>query len=311
MESQPGGWDPSWRHVPARRATEDKPRWPLTPLVSNLPADASPADKRFAKLYWQGACGEWSDWHQTVMSGQDVILFPEASGLVILDCDVRVVPEFSDDGKSCGFTSEKGIEQLSKAVADLGHTMAEVATYAVRTPSGGVHLYFRQNEEVMLRKTSHHRDKWRVDVIVSENLWVAAPPTPGYEVIRQIPVKTMPGWLSEWLGGVNERFKPCGGKRAERLLALSGAQSSVKLPGNGSLLDMWVKSELELVTIASDMGCWNVMIFQATCNLLEYGFDYERVKEAVITAAVPWDDRERRNAERTVESARQTVSRHE
>ena len=308
---QPGGWDAGWKHVPARRATDDKPRWPLTPLASNLPADASPADRRFAKLYWQGACGEWEDWRQTVADGKDVILFPEASRLIILDCDIKVVPEFSDDGKTSGFRAEKGIEQLDKAVASLGHTMAEIATYTVRTPSGGLHLYFRQNDDVVLRKTSHHRDEWRIDVICSENLWVAAPPTPRYEVVREIPARVMPAWLSEWLGGVNERFRPCGGKRAEKFLVMSGMQGAVKLPSGGSLLSDWVKSELELISIASDMGCWNMMIFQATCNLLEYGFDYGKVREAVLTAAVPWNEQERRNAERTVESAHQTVSRHD
>ena len=277
-------------------------------LHDNLPPDADESQKRFAKAYWQGSEAEWSDLRHSVSSGKDIILFPYRSNLVILDCDIKVVPEFGDNGKTAGFRTEKGIEQLSKAVADLGHTMAEVATYTVRTKSGGLHLYYQQNDGMPLRKTSHHREGWRVDVIVSENLWIAAPPTPGYEVVREIPARVMPEWLSEWLGSVNERFRPCGGKKAERLIARSGMQATVKAPGGGNLLVDWVNAEIDLIRLSNDHGGWNMAIFQAACNLLEYNLSYESVRDWLLAAAAPWNDQERRNAERTIESARQTVT---
>ena len=58
---------------------------------------------------------------------------------------------------SAVFTEEHGIDRLNRVAAGRGKELPP--TYTVRSPSGGLHLYYGQNEHCLVR--SHgHRPGW-------------------------------------------------------------------------------------------------------------------------------------------------------
>ena len=77
------------------------------------------------------------------------------------------------------------------------------ATYEVRTPSGGRHLYFRIAEEAdVLRRRSGIGDH-SLGAGLDLPLQVAAPPTEDYAVSRWAEIAAMPGWLIEALAAID------------------------------------------------------------------------------------------------------------
>lgn len=324
----PRCWNPAgtWQHRPVARATEDAPRRPIIPKPENLQEDAPRGDRRLAEMYWRGSgTSEWPDLLSMVSDGFslrkrlvpcDVALFPSASGLVVLDCDVK---RYDDE---TGFVVvdnvaslappivRYGLNDLRREVEALGHSMAELATYAVRTKSGGVHLYYLENPRVRLRNTGH-RHEWRIDVVAhndgADRSWVAAPPTPGYEVVRDIPVVELPDWLATWLAGLESHVPPVGHQRRQGMTrAAAEARSRVMMPvgeNDAGLLAAWVRHELDLVREANQTGGWNLAIYQCVLNLLEVGGDLDQVAEMTLEAAAPVNDLERRRAMDTVGSA--------
>lgn len=299
-------------------------------------------DYRYVERYWNGISYTWDELHRIITGEQGVMrvtrgqrsknygpkhigLSPYVNEMVVLDCDVRTsytTIESQPGTRSgrfgtVGVQRKRGIDDLALLCAALGHDISELATYTVQTPSGGLHLYFWQSYETPVEVTSHHRQGFLVDVIASENNWVAAPPTPGYRVVCDYPVATMPDWLAEALTGVNERFEPVGGKKRsaadERVAELRRAvhkQERTFAPTDGSIIGQWVAANLQLIRIANDSGCWNLTIYQVTKDLARFGWDYDSVEEVVLAAARPWSDREERNAIATIRSGFKNLARN-
>jgi hypothetical protein len=274
----------------------------------------------FSTRYWAGfgGPGTWDALLAITAGDHDVGLLPDRSGLVVLDCDVKVYePEtgFVMLGERTATLAapvvKHGISDLQREVEKLGHTMAELATYTVLTKSGGYHLYFQRNERHPLRMTGHRHD-WRVDVVAGNDLanrsWVAAPPTPGYTVARDLPVAPLPDWLAAWLSGVRDHLLPPGGRQRRLVSDLErAARSAVNggsgLPAGDGLFARWVQMRLNLVALANQHGGWNLEIYQAARDLMNVGLPQESIIDAIIAAAKPTSDLERRKALDTIRSA--------
>jgi hypothetical protein len=255
----------------------------------------------------------------------DVAIFPAPSGLVILDCDVKRYQR--DTGHVANrnhvtfgdlIEERHGVDDLRREVERLGHSMDELYTYTVKTKSGGRHLYFRENPEVSLT-TNGHRENWRVDVIAHnvgyDRSWAAAPPTPGYEVTRDIPVAPLPTWLALFLRDDVPTMEPMGGRRArQRAQARLEARDQVMIPGlsageRDSLIATYVGWVLTDVIEANKHGGWNLAIYGAVKDLMRVGYAFDQVAEVVMEHADPVNDAERRKAEYTINSAERSYAR--
>jgi Bifunctional DNA primase/polymerase, N-terminal. len=333
-EPHPVHWNPEgvWQHRPLYRKTDDYPRRPAIARPENLSKDATQGDRDYAEKYWnQSGSITWAELHDAVTNGFrfrrqqkpqpcDVALFPASSGLVVVDCDVKrydAKTGFVVTGGAASLETlvpervEYGLADLQREVEKMGHTMLELATYTVQTKSGGHHFYFRENPRVKL-VNSGHRHEWRVDVVAhnagSDRSWVAAPPTPGYEVVRDFPVTEMPDWLAGWLRDVNHKLPALGQERRKAMNLAAGEtrRRVLALPtgeADGNLMRVWVQGELDVVAESNRVGGWNLAIYQCTLNLLEGGWDKDVVELAVLKAAAPVSNLESRNAAYTIESA--------
>jgi len=322
-------WDGSrWQFIPLLRATESEARRPERPLPENLPESAGEDERLISAMYWrQGydVTTTWDDLIRAAGEGYDIGILPAASGLVIVDCDVKEYGEdgsayqpfqVKETGESTGSITyaapvvKRGLDDLKREVAKLGHSPAEIATHAVRTKSGGTHLYYRQNPDVPLESNRHHREEWRVDVICSRNSWCAAPPSSGYAVVKDLPAAVLPAWLAEFLRDVNSHLPPLGGARAVKLAAVasearSGLRLSAREQGTAprDLLAAYLAAELELVALGARLGGWNQAAFQCACNFFDLGYSLEAVEEAILGAAPPWNARGRLKIRQTIGSA--------
>lgn len=335
----PVNWDAAWKHlVLLRKSTspdgEEHTRRPLVSRPENTTYPAGSAARRFSEVYWQGLTQTWEEWAAIVdgsnpfpikpWTPKDIGFVPSLNEMVVIDCDVKEYFDAPDgscwvatDGNKNRFTFadtyvKKGIDDLARLCVDLGHHIDELATYTVLTKSGGFHLYFHQNCEYPLQHTTHHRSDWRNDVIVSENNWVAAPPTPGYRVVRDYPVATLPDWMAESLMSINDRYGPVGGSRHTRVdkhvnkLRNDIARSVSPWQKNGATEDgthsQYIAALLQTVRMSNQDGMWNKTIYQVTKDLARLGLDYATIESMVLSAALPDNEREKRNATRTIAS---------
>lgn len=319
--------EPELRFIPIRRPTDDNPRQPLHARSENL-INPTPGEINQSDLYW---CGFTSDQVTKVTSqGLDLAVLCGQSGVVILDCDVRT---YLSDGLTIWnpdapvknhvtygdmFVERRGIDDLAKVVAELGHEMADIRTYAVWTKSGGIHLYYGQNPRYQLKSKSH-RENWLVDVKASDNAWCVCPPTVGYSVAVDAPIIQMPDWLAAWIQNLSVNRGPVGGRVKKRLQERhAGLRSQVCSCGTeldedtsfGHLLDKLIDHALHEVSLANRFGGWNNQIHQATLNLLELGIPADEVRAEVLHVAQPWNEREMRNATSTIDSAMRKHSRN-
>lgn len=331
LTAQPRHWNSNWAHfvlAPKTYGTDGVPipRRPTISLPQNCGAPEGSDKYTFAEQYWQGIRFTWEEavgivsgelnWPYAFKGRKDFGLSPRLNDLVVLDCDTKTgyVTRAQTGLRGARFGTVgvqriRGIDDLALLCASLGHDLSELATYTVATPSGGLHLYFHQSYETPIETTSHHREGWLIDVIASENNWVAAPPTPGYRVVCDYPVATMPDWLAEALNGVNDRFDPVGGKqrqaadsRVAELRREVSRQERTLAPGGTNLIGKWVAAQLQLIRIANDNGCWNLTIYQVAKDLARFGWDYDSIETVILAAAQPWSDREERNAIATIRS---------
>jgi len=312
--SAPAHRDPEWSFIPLKRATDTTPRRARVSLPEHLVG--SPEEEReHSLIYWSGVSMTWADAHECLAQGLDVGLLAGQSGLVILDCDVKryeAETGFVYDGRTATMVETKpavtkrGVDDLRREVERLGHTMKELTTFTVQTKSGGFHLMYRQNPRFPL-ETKHHRDEWRVDVIAGQNNWVATAPSDGYSVVKDVPVIELPDWLAQWMQRLEDHLLPLGRRRRQKIDKLRvQVRHQSQLPGreNESLVARWIDLELEAVRLANLHGGWNDAIYQATLNLMEGGWAFDDVVAAVLEAAEPASDLERRKALDTVDSAR-------
>lgn len=119
------------------------------------------------------------------------------SRLLVVDLDVRKAEE--QEG------TPDGVESLLALCERAGQTLP--ATYQVRTPSGGQHLYFTQPAGTRLHSTAgrlgHHIDTrgWGGYVVAPGS----TTPHGTYTVTGASPVAPLPAWLADQL---SERPKP-------------------------------------------------------------------------------------------------------
>jgi hypothetical protein len=283
-----------------------------------LPGNYVGAKKKAAQGYWSGYQDDWDGWNDLLHLSNDngklneVAFVPALNDMVVLDCDRR---EYEPDTGWVSLSSASraafqrpvirfGLDDLFREVKKLGHDPAELATYVVATPGGGHHLYFKQHPHLTV-PTRHFRDNWRVDVIASQNLWVNAPPTRGYHVVRDLPVAVLPLWLAEFLVDLNQHLVPQGG-RPRQVLNHQARQLLAQWYNDGSSHDVfrnWVRAELKLVELTNQVGGWNQQLYCCTRNLLDVGLSSEKVFTLIIKAAAPVDVKNRRQAEDTINSA--------
>jgi hypothetical protein len=234
--------------------------------------------------YWEGATADWADLLDAVDNRKlRVAILPERSGLVILDCDVS--GELTLVTKSSAvFTEEHGIDHLNRVAAGRGKELPP--TYTVRSPSGGLHLYYGQNEHCPVR--SHgHRPGWLIDVKASPNTYAVAPPTPGYEVIRDLPVAVLPYWLARHIRGLSLRMGSCHPRGRSA----------------GPLTDGMREGILRYVAQCAVSGGWNNAVYWAACRFIEADMGLDEMTELILGAAPPWDEAGARRVRRTIESA--------
>lgn len=127
-------------------------------------------------------------WWQTGLRNIGIATGP--SSLVVLDLDVS-----HNDPPPPWAGARDGHDVLTRIAAAAGHTVPRTRT--VTTPSGGRHLYFHAPDDRELRNTAG-RLGWRVDTRAAGG-YVVAPgstlPTGHYELLDDIPVAQLPGWL--------------------------------------------------------------------------------------------------------------------
>lgn len=125
------------------------------------------------------------------------------SGLVVLDLDVlkpgeQIPAAWADKGAACG-------EDVLAILAEQAGQPLPGDTLTVRTPSGGLHLYFRAPDGVQLRNTGGERGSglgWKVDTRAWGGYMVApgsVTPAGRYEYLSDGPVTAMPAWVVDRL----------------------------------------------------------------------------------------------------------------
>jgi len=93
-----------------------------------------------------------------------------------------------------------GKEVLARLAAAAGENLP-TNTYTVTTPTGGLHLYFRQPEEISLRNSVGTLG-WRIDTRGNGGYIVAAGPRRPegfYRVANPAPIAPLPNWLRDAL----------------------------------------------------------------------------------------------------------------
>lgn len=299
--------DPTWRFIPL--STANKP--PRGCTLRDMPT------------YWRGVTATWAELSGIIGTGRGVGLLCEASGLVVIDCDVTYEVQMSGAGNSGTVRERKGIDDLKREAArytgDFGQALTP--TMSVRTPSGGYHLYYRQRPGNEGPVTSRgHREDWLIDVKASKNTWVVAPPTPGYSIILRngqkpadaLTVATLPKWLDRHIRHLNERTAPA--TRAP------GTAGSLPSPPNvtgydGDLWNGWISTITawlaEANTIASTPGNhgkgggWGNRIFQAARLFRLAGVPDDEADQLIIDAADPWNAQELTAARRHTTNGRE------
>jgi Bifunctional DNA primase/polymerase, N-terminal len=82
-----------------------------------------------------------------------------------------------------------------------------LSTYTVRTPTGGLHLYYRAPQQVELRNTAA-RLGWRIDTRAHGGCIIATGSVRAeglYRVINDVPIAPLPRWLVDKLTPVPPR----------------------------------------------------------------------------------------------------------
>lgn len=290
---------------------EPDPAWRFIPLsgVNKPPRGCTLRD---APDYWRGSAATWDQLCDIARAGRGVGLLCEASGLVVIDCDVTYEVQMSGAGNSGTVTERKGIDDLKRVHAEQngGAGKPFIPTLTVRTPSGGYHLYYRQRPDEPVTSKGH-RENWLVDVKASRNTWVVAPPTPGYEVVRRLPVAVLPRWLARYLTRLNQLTGS-----ATRAPGTAGVLPSP--PGvtgydgdlwNGwlTVLTTWLAAANTIATVPGNNGKgggWGNRIFQAARLLRLAGVPDSEADALIIAAAEPWNDHELTAARRHVSNGR-------
>lgn len=296
---------PHWRYIPL---TADR-----TPLPSCTLEDTP--------TYWNGAAADDDQLSAWCARGGTVGLLPQRSGLVIIDCDVRAdwVSENGSNG-SMRLRERYGLTDLLRVTRACGRQGSELATYTVRSRSGGLHLYYQQNPQMPVISKTQRRD-WLIDVKASAHSYVVAPPSAGYQVLRERDVSVLPLWLARHITLLHQRH-PLASSSAASSSSSDSSSSAPRVPTTLSpeqenFLNAVLQQEglpagllrevsariCAQVTASNTSGGWNNSIYRATHLLLDTGLTLETVQALVLSAARPWNPAEQRTALRTIASA--------
>lgn len=185
--------------------------WPVFPL---RPGDKRPAVRDWERRATTDAervrrCWEHAAYNIGVAAGP--------AGLVIIDLDTaksEAAPhEWRIDGVQCG---EDALAVLAER---SGHSFAGLMyTYAVRTASGGLHLYYAAPSDIELRNSAGKLG-WLIDSRAAGGYVVGAGSTVTgrtYELINDSEPAPLPSWLAELLAD-----QPISPMRPERALAIA------------------------------------------------------------------------------------------
>jgi bifunctional DNA primase/polymerase-like protein len=173
------------------------------------------------------------------------------SQLVVVDLDVAKTGQVAPDGFNMLGVSD-GSDVLA-VLAQRAHATIP-ATYTVRTPSGGTHLYFRAATGAPLRNTAGTLG-WLVDTRAHGGYVVASGsvlPTGAYELVDDSDPAFLPTWLVQALTP-----KPAPATTANN-------QNTPARRGN--YLDAILRAELDKVA-AAQPGRHNKTLFQAALSL--------------------------------------------
>lgn len=327
----------------------EQARKPLFSLPENINPDRYGAERdiHYAAKWWGGVeipldtarmivSGDWDEETRRAMrdgafgpfpgAPKDIAHLPALDDQFVIDCDTKVYYD-SPDGSAWvtnGNTARMaktytkfGLDDLYREAEQWGMVREELDdyldTWTEGTKSGGCHIVFRQNPELRITGTMHHKHEYRVDVITSKNNWRACYPSPGYTVLRDRPVREAPLRLVELLIHLDETLDPVGGKRmikaAEGFKAADRRAYAIRNGGqrvpiqNPALMNRWREGVLRVIHEANRSGEWNNKIYWAAHRYREGGWPIETAERDILSAAQPWDAREERKATDTIRSA--------
>ncbi|MFF8577070.1 bifunctional DNA primase/polymerase [Streptomyces sp. NPDC015408] len=275
------------------------------PMVAGFGRDATAeqlAPFSDPRQVWDWWSGRFKRAHVGILTGRGG---PDGRGLLVVDLDVR--KEGSELPPEYAYASS-GVDVLERMATEAGEAWPE--TYTVLTPSGGVHLYFRQPEDGPLigcatgaGPTAPHLGPL-IDVRGVGGLVIAAG---SYSAAQGLPYRrtsaadvvpqSLPGWLLE-------RLRPAAATapapRPEPVRALSTASRSDRYAAaalNGAADDVSDAPE----------GERNRRLFAAARRLGELHdtapavLDESTVREQLLAAALRSGQSER-EAQRTIRS---------
>jgi hypothetical protein len=173
------------------------------------------------------------------------------SNLVVVDLDVAKTGQVAPDGFNMLGVSD-GADVLA-VLAQRAHATIP-ATYTVRTPSGGTHLYYRAPAGTQLRNTAGTLG-WLIDTRAHGGYVVASGsvlPIGAYELVDDSEPAILPTWMVQAL---TARPSP----------TVSAANHSVPAQ-RGKYLNAIVQGEL-LKVAAAQPGRHNKTLFQAALTL--------------------------------------------
>jgi hypothetical protein len=330
---------------------EEQPRKPLFQQPDKIKGDGKYADRNrdWSTTWWSGVSfshedaleavnDELTDFDREMIrqgaygpypsAAKDLAHMPWLDDMFVIDPDLKTYYD-SPDGFAfiaTGNTARMaktytrfGLDDLYREAEQWGMVRAELDdyldTWTESTKSGGQHIVFRQNPELRIEHTLHHRDNYRVDVLV--NNWRGCYPSPGYTVLKDRPVREAPLRLVELLLHLSDTLDPVGGKRmisaqaefkaVHRQTYRVGTTGGVLGIRDESLMARWRYGVLNVVHIAHQVGNWNDRIFWAACRYAEGGWPQETAERDILAAAQPWDKREERKALDSIASAYRNV----
>jgi hypothetical protein len=139
-------------------------------------------------------------WTSPKFAGCNVAVATGPSDLVVVDLDM---PKPGSPGLPESFSRRgavTGMDVFALVCADAGQPVPE-ETFTVRSARGGRHLYFRAPAEVRLRITEGEHGLG-LGPLIDTRAWGGYVVAPGsithdgrYDVIRDVPVADLPGWL--------------------------------------------------------------------------------------------------------------------
>ncbi|NMH96608.1 bifunctional DNA primase/polymerase [Pseudonocardia sp. K10HN5] len=118
------------------------------------------------------------------------------SGLIVVDLDEA----HGEPAPPAWAGARNGRDVLARLAHAAGKSVPD-HTYTIQTPTGGIHLYFRQPPGTVFRNTGGTLG-WRIDTRASGGYVVAAGSVRRegyYRVINRAPIAPLPAWLADAL----------------------------------------------------------------------------------------------------------------